>query len=112
MASWIAACWSTSFTKAPGARHRNNRHICYLSSRRLAICTMKKLALLISFACITIGAYAQKQEEAPAFPFKGGIEHMTNFFKDSVIVSQDIIQRKATGLVTIKFTSDPLGRVS
>lgn len=37
---------------------------------------------------------------------------MTNFFKDSVIVSQDIIQRKATGLVTLKFSADPLGRVS
>jgi hypothetical protein len=52
---------------------------------------------------------AQKKS---TFPFKGGIEHMMNFFKDSVIVSQDIIQRKATGIVTFKFSADALGRVS
>lgn len=73
---------------------------------------MKKIFFFISFVSLSLGAFAQKQDNAPVFPFKGGIEHMMNFFRDSVIVSQDIIQRKASGQVTIKFTSDPLGRVS
>ena len=37
---------------------------------------------------------------------------MMNFFKDSVVVSQDMIARKATGTVTFKFSADARGRVS
>ena len=70
---------------------------------------MKKTLLFIALLSLSFGAMAQKKS---AFPFKGGVEHMMNFFKDSVIVSQDIIQRKATGVVTFKFTADALGRVS
>ena len=70
---------------------------------------MKKTLLFITLISLSLCAAAQKKS---SFPFKGGVEHMMNFFKDSVIVSQDIIQRKATGTVTLKFTADALGRVS
>src|ERR1700743_1178059 len=73
---------------------------------------MKKTVLFIALFCLSLGAFAQKQDDAPVFPFKGGIEHMMSFFRDSTIVSQGIIHRKGTGLVTVKFSCDPLGRVS
>lgn len=37
---------------------------------------------------------------------------MLGFLKDSLVVSQDIIQRKATGVVVFKFTSDELGKIT
>jgi hypothetical protein len=46
-----------------------------------------------------------------AFPFQGGKDIMTRFFKDSLIVSQDIIDKKATGSVIFKFTADDKGRI-
>jgi hypothetical protein len=70
---------------------------------------MKKTLLIIILASLTLTGFAQKKL---AFPFKGGKEHMVNFFKDSLIVSQGIIDRKAYGIVVIKFSADPLGRVS
>jgi len=41
-----------------------------------------------------------------AFPFQGGDRAMTQFFKDSIAVSSDIIKSKATGTVVFKFTAD------
>jgi hypothetical protein len=70
---------------------------------------MKKTLLFIALLSLSLCGMAQKKS---VFPFKGGVEHMMNFFKDSVIVSQDVIQRKATGAVMFKFTADALGRVS
>ncbi len=37
---------------------------------------------------------------------------MMNFFKDSLIVPQHLIDRRATGVVVFKFSADALGRVS
>jgi hypothetical protein len=70
---------------------------------------MKKTLLLIALLSVALCGMAQKKS---SFPFKGGVEHMMAFFKDSLIVSQDIIQRKASGTVTFKFSADALGRVS
>jgi hypothetical protein len=70
---------------------------------------MKKNILSIVFILLSFYGIAQKRTP---FPFKGGKEHMANFFKDSLIVSHDIIQKKATGLVVFKFTSDQLGNIS
>jgi len=70
---------------------------------------MKKTLLFITLLSISLCGMAQKKS---SFPFKGGVEHMMAFFKDSLIVSQEIIQRKATGTVTFKFSADALGRVS
>jgi hypothetical protein len=70
---------------------------------------MKKTLLIIALISVSFCGFAQKRSN---FPFKGGIEHMMSFFRDSVIVAQGVIDRKATGVVTCKFTADALGRVS
>jgi hypothetical protein len=69
---------------------------------------MKKLiiaALLLSYSF-----YCKAQEDL-AFPFQGGNPIMTRFFKDSLIVSQDIINKKAAGVAVIKFTADIHGNI-
>jgi hypothetical protein len=47
-----------------------------------------------------------------AFPFQGGKDILTRFFKDSLVVSDEIIQKKATGLVIFKFTADEKGGIT
>ena len=47
-----------------------------------------------------------------AFPFQGGKDIMTQFFKDSLDVPPAVIQKKATGLVLVKFTADNKGGIS
>jgi len=37
---------------------------------------------------------------------------MTGFFKENLVVSPEIIQKKATGLVLFKFTADEKGRIT
>lgn len=71
---------------------------------------MKRLSLLIATILISISCFAQKQQLA--FPFKGGKDKMTKFFKDSLVVSQDIINRRIVGVVIFKFTADDNGDVS
>jgi hypothetical protein len=51
-------------------------------------------------------------QEKLAFPFQGGKDIMTRFFKENLIVSPDIIQRKATGTVIFKFTADEKGTIT
>jgi len=46
-----------------------------------------------------------------AFPFQGGKEVMARFFRDSLIIPQQIIEKKATGTVVLKFTSDEKGNI-
>jgi hypothetical protein len=70
---------------------------------------MKKNLLLIAFVLLSGYAMAQRKSD---FPFMGGKEHMMLFFKDSLIVSPEIIKKKATGVVTFKFTSDADGNLS
>jgi len=51
-------------------------------------------------------------QEQLAFPFQGGKDVMNQFFKDSLIVSHDMVQRRASGVVIFKFTADEQGRIS
>jgi hypothetical protein len=69
---------------------------------------MKKVTLSIIALLISVGCFAQ---EELAFPFQGGKDAMTKFFKDSVVVSQDIIRKKTVGVVMFKFTADLKGNV-
>jgi len=69
---------------------------------------MKKISLSIIALLIAVGCFAQKEL---AFPFKGGKEAMTRFFKDSLVISRDIIQKRAAGVVMFKFTVDETGTV-
>jgi hypothetical protein len=61
-------------------------------------------AILISFCCLA--------QEQLAFPFQGGKIVMTAFFKENVVVSPEIIQKKATGMVLFKFTADEKGKIT
>lgn len=70
---------------------------------------MKKNLLAIAFVLTTLCAAAQKKSP---FPFRGGKEHLIQFFKDSLTVSPEIIQQKATGTVVFKFTADELGNIT
>ena len=64
---------------------------------------LSTIALLLSFYCM-----AQQQL---AFPFQGGDRAMTQFFKDSIAVSPEIVKSKATGTVVFKFTADQKGTI-
>jgi hypothetical protein len=88
---------NTNYMKAPNANPKNKLFI-----------TLLTIATLL-FG--TLGAKAQEQDDLP-FPFKGGNTAMTAFFRDSLTVSPDIIQKKATGTVVMKFTADALGKIS
>lgn len=70
---------------------------------------MKKALLAITAVLIAVNCTAQEQL---AFPFQGGKDIMNRFFKDSLVVSPQIIQKKATGLVIFKFTADEKGGIS
>ncbi|BAU52180.1 hypothetical protein [Mucilaginibacter gotjawali] len=70
---------------------------------------MKRNILTVIF--LTISAYCFAQEQL-SFPFQGGKEAMTQFFRDSLNVSQDITQKKAIGTAVIKFTANQNGGVS
>lgn len=65
------------------------------------------LAIAVLFAALSV-----KAQETPMFPFQGGGGVMTQFFKDSLAVSPDIIQKKATGTVIMKFTADEQGVIT
>ncbi len=51
-------------------------------------------------------------QEQLAFPFQGGKDIMTRFFKDSLTVSPAIKQKKASGLAVFKFTADEKGGIT
>src|SRR4051812_36493149 len=70
---------------------------------------MKKILLSITILLLSFYCIAQKKT---AFPFRGGKANMIRFFNDSLTVSPEIIQKKATGLVVFKFTSDDEGNLS
>lgn len=70
---------------------------------------MKKILLFLTF--ITFSLHCLAQEEL-AFPFQGGKDIMTRFFRDNLAVSNDLIQKRASGSVTCKFTADTQGRIS
>ncbi len=70
---------------------------------------MKKIFLFV--VAITLSLHCLAQEQL-SFPFQGGRDVMTRFFKDSLIVSPNIIQKKAFGSVVFKFTADESGGIS
>jgi len=70
---------------------------------------MKKTVLIIAALLVSFSGMAQQNKMM--FPFKGGLDEMTKFFKDSVAVSPDIIQKKANGVVIFKFTADARGDI-
>jgi hypothetical protein len=69
---------------------------------------MKRTILLSISLFLSVYCFAQQQL---AFPFQGGSKVMTQFFKDSLKVSPEIIRAKATGLVIFKFSADEKGNI-
>jgi hypothetical protein len=69
---------------------------------------MKKVFLSLIALFLSIYCFAQQQL---AFPFQGGSTAMTQFFKDSISVSPEIIKSKANGTVVFKFTADQKGTI-
>ena len=69
---------------------------------------MKNILLVIAIALLSLNAKAQ---ETLAFPFQGGKEVMAKFFKDSLVVSPQLIAKKATGTAVFKFTADEKGTI-
>ncbi|MGZ3750197.1 MAG: hypothetical protein ACXVB0_03820 [Mucilaginibacter sp.] len=69
---------------------------------------MKKI--ILSIAALFLSVYCMAQQQL-AFPFQGGSTVMTQFFKDSLTVSPEIIKSKATGTVVFKFTADQKGAI-
>lgn len=75
----------------------------------LLIYQMKKIILFVTALILSLHCMAQ---EELSFPFQGGKDVMTRFFRDSLTVSPDIIQKRAAGSVIFKFTADVQGRIS
>jgi len=70
---------------------------------------MKKALLFI--AIVSLSSHCKAQEQL-AFPFQGGKEVMNQFFKDSLTVSPEIIQKKVIGTAVFKFTADAKGAIT
>lgn len=69
---------------------------------------MKKILLFA--VTLIVSSYCIAQQQL-AFPFQGGSAAMTQFFKDSIAVSPEIIKSKATGTVVFKFSADQKGNI-
>ncbi|MDN5286721.1 MAG: hypothetical protein JWR38_2995 [Mucilaginibacter sp.] len=69
---------------------------------------MKKIIL---FAIAILSSVCSMAQTELAFPFQGGSAVMTRFFKDSLVVSPEIIKKKATGTAVFKFTADAKGTI-
>jgi hypothetical protein len=70
---------------------------------------MKKILLFAFATLLYVNCMAQAQL---AFPFQGGKEVMNKFFKENLMASPEIVQRRATGMVIFKFTADEKGKIS
>jgi hypothetical protein len=68
-----------------------------------------KSSIIVALFLLT-SIYSKAQDQL-IFPFQGGVTIMNRFFKDSLTVSPEIMQKKATGTVVLKFTADPSGNV-
>ena len=68
---------------------------------------MRKALFITIASLLSINCIAQEL----AFPFQGGNSVMTQFFKDSLKVSPQIIRAKASGLVIFKFSADEKGNI-
>jgi hypothetical protein len=69
---------------------------------------MKKVIIALVFLFI---GFCCKAQATLAFPFQGGKEIMYRFFKENIVISPDITERRATGLVIFKFTADQQGAI-
>ncbi|OKS89179.1 hypothetical protein [Mucilaginibacter polytrichastri] len=69
---------------------------------------MKKVFTLAVALMISGMAMAQKEL---AFPFQGGQQVMTSFFKTNFTPSADLKQHNAAGVVILKFTADEKGAI-
>jgi len=70
---------------------------------------MKKVLVVLT---ILLTSVCCKAQETITFPFQGGDAIFTRFFKDSLVVSPEIVQKRATGTVIIKFTANYKGTVT
>lgn len=62
-------------------------------------------------ALLLISVCGKAQNQSP-FPYKQGSEAMMKFFKDTLVVSPDLVARKITGTVVLKFSADANGTIS
>lgn len=70
---------------------------------------MKQITLLAALVFTSLFAVAQKREMA--FPFQGGKDVMTQFFKNNVTIPNEIISKRATGTAVFKFTANLNGDI-
>ena len=75
-----------------------------------AIKTFIKSSLIV-IALLSV-AVSSKAQEQLTFPFQGGAAIMNRFFTDSLTISPEIIQKRATGTAIFKFTADLNGKVT
>src|SRR5579872_3772254 len=68
---------------------------------------MKRFLFITIASLLSINCIAQEL----AFPFQGGNTVMTQFFKDSLKISPQIIRAKASGMVIFKFSADEKGNI-
>jgi len=66
---------------------------------------------LIAVVLLTM-AVSSKAQEQMVFPFQGGAAIMNRFFTDSLTISPEIKEKKATGTAIFKFTADLNGVVT
>ncbi|MGN6177558.1 MAG: hypothetical protein ACTHNW_00140 [Mucilaginibacter sp.] len=69
---------------------------------------IKSALLIIALLFVSVCGKAQNDP----FPFKAGSEAMAKFFRDSIAISPDMMARKATGTVVLKFSADADGGIS
>ena len=70
---------------------------------------MKRILLSVTALLL---CYSSMAQETLAFPFQGGKDVMTRFFKENIVVSPEIIQKRASGTVVFKFTADGKGAIT
>jgi len=66
---------------------------------------------LIAVVLLTMALSSRAQEQL-TFPFQGGAAIMNRFFTDSLTITPDIKQKRATGTAIFKFTADLNGVVT
>ncbi|HEY9533859.1 MAG TPA: hypothetical protein VIQ77_04955 [Mucilaginibacter sp.] len=69
---------------------------------------MKKIVLV---AAVLLTGFFARAQATLAFPFQGGKDAMNHFFKDSVILSRQLVKSRATGTAVFKFTADESGSI-
>jgi hypothetical protein len=66
---------------------------------------------LIIMAALLLSAAYGRAQQGMAFPFQGGKEVMMDFFKNTVVIPNEIKKTKATGTAVLKFTADQKGAI-